>query len=751
MRNRLLIGFSILVLLFTTACENPFFPEKRGRENPNIISVSVTPDSANIITGGVMQFSAAVANSSNQNVTWSITGDNIHTDTEISADGLLKVSDDETIGVEIIVTAVSDANKTKSGSAVVTVIDKTIYSIVIDYRDDETGDTVTANPAEGFEGKEITLNYNVINNGKINNRLHFSGTNEKIDDVTSAGSGTRTYIIDPEDAIDSVIIIIATFTHTDLTIDEISFADSSPIVVKTYGDAPFTNAVKAGHLGTGAITYSSDDEDVASVNNSGVVTIKKAGSAVITAEKAADAVYAHASASYTLDVEHKTLTITGVTGVDRDFIFENTTVAITGGTLVGVVGGDNVSAIVPSTGTMTNANAGNAKPVTTAITLTGSDSGNYSLTQPVVTVNINKVDPVVVWPVGLTAIENFPLGNIPLPGNGTGTPTGVFTWVTPTASAGISGTKAFSMSFTPNDTTNYNTLTQSVNVLVRTVGADIAANMEEIIGDTSRSFQMGQNGDGSSGNANPIHTVTLTQSFSMSKHQVTQEQYMAVMGNNPSYFNGESTGIVDNISREPAEREIQGKRPVEMVSWYEAIIFCNRLSILEGLTPAYSISESTDPDVWGTVPTSSNTTWNAVIILAGSTGYRLPTEAQWEYAAKGGHLSNNYIYSGSNNIDEVAWYFENSNSMTHQVGLKKPNELGLYDMSGNVSEWCWDWYGSYPAGAETDPMGASSGSFRMVRGGGWGNSVLNARSVDRQECENPYYGSFFFGFRLLRP
>ena len=629
-------------------------------------------------------------------------------------------------------------------TVVITLPGKTVYSIVIDFHDKEEGDTITAEPQSGKEGTVITLSYNVIDNNTHYNRLHFSGTNEKIDDVTAAGNGTRKYIIDPEDALDGVITIIATFTHTDLIIDEISFTENAPIINKTYGDAPFTNAVKPGHMGTGAITYSSEDETVATVNNSGTVTIHKAGGTVITAEKAADAVYAHSSVSYKLMSFDKTITITGITAVDRDYIAGNTTVALTtsGFTVVGVINNDNVGFRLGN-GTMANANAGNNKPVTTAITLTGSDAGNYSLNQPVVTVTINKIDPVVVWSTGLMAIVNSPIGNIPLPGNGTGTP-GTFSWVSPNTLAGAAGTRWHNMRFTPNDTTNYNTLTRNVNIWVRTVGEDIAANMEEIVGGTSRSFQMGQCASGN--NVTPVHTVTLTQRFSMSKYQVTQEQYMAVMGNNPSYRHG-GTG------REPAEGEIQGKRPVERVSWYNAIVFCNRLSILEGLTPAYSISGSTNPDAWGTVPTSSNATWNAIIIVAGSTGYRLPTEAQWEYAAKGGHLSNNYIYAGSNDVDEVAWYTDNSGWITHQVGLKKPNELGLYDMSGNVQEWCWDWEGAYTADAKIDPMGASKGLYNVpiLRGWSFIDSATRVRSVSRGYNNSPGNGRDDIGFRVVRP
>jgi formylglycine-generating enzyme required for sulfatase activity len=269
-------------------------------------------------------------------------------------------------------------------------------------------------------------------------------------------------------------------------------------------------------------------------------------------------------------------------------------------------------------------------------------------------------------------------------------------------------------------------------------GGGSSANIE-MVQIPGGSFQMGS----TTGNSNemPVHMVTLT-GFYMGKYPVTQAQYRAVMGSNPS----SSYGVGDNY-------------PVYYVSWYNAIVFCNKLSMAEGLTPAYSISGSTNPADWGSVPTSSNSTWNAVTIVAGSTGYRLPTEAQWEYAAKGGDGSpGNYTYAGSNTIGDVAWYWNNIPSQTsgnsgygtQPVGTKQPNGLGLYDMSGNVWEWCWDWYSSYTSGAQTDPAGAASGSYRVARGGCWDGNASYARSVSRL---NFYPGDRYqsYGFRLVRP
>lgn len=214
----------------------------------------------------------------------------------------------------------------------------------------------------------------------------------------------------------------------------------------------------------------------------------------------------------------------------------------------------------------------------------------------------------------------------------------------------------------------------------------------------------------------PVHQVTVS-SFMIGKYEVTQEQYKQVMGTNPSKF---SSG-----TKAP-------RRPVEQVSWYEAVAFCNRLSELEGLKKVYAINGT---DVKG------DFSWN---------GYRLPTEAEWEYAARGGSQSQGYTYSGSNDAGSVAWHDGNSGNTTHPVGTNAPNELGLYDMSGNVWEWCWDWYkGGYEALPQRDPIGVSSGGPRVNRGGSWNNSFNNLRSTKRNG-NSPSLRYDILGFRLLR-
>ena len=219
----------------------------------------------------------------------------------------------------------------------------------------------------------------------------------------------------------------------------------------------------------------------------------------------------------------------------------------------------------------------------------------------------------------------------------------------------------------------------------------------------------------------PIHSVTLS-SFWIDKYEVTQEEWETVM-----------TGNNNGISATPSWFSGNPNRPVEQVSWYAAIVFCNRKSTQEGLTPAYTING-----------TNVSCNWSA-------NGYRLPTEAEWEYAARGGNQSNGYTYSGSNTVGNVAWYHDNSSYRTHDVGTKAANELGIYDMSGNVWEWCWDWYwyGSYSSSPSSNPRGPYYGSNRVGRGGSWSYYDGYCRVANR-DGNSPGDTGNLLGFRLVR-
>ena len=234
-------------------------------------------------------------------------------------------------------------------------------------------------------------------------------------------------------------------------------------------------------------------------------------------------------------------------------------------------------------------------------------------------------------------------------------------------------------------------------------------------------FTMGSTNSLDNG-ASPTHSVTLS-SFYMGKTEVTQGQWKAVMGSNPSYF----PGVGDN-------------GPVEQVTWYACISYCNKLSIKEGKTPVYSINGNTSPSDW---------TSGVIVFDTTAKGYRLPTEAEWEYAAKGGNQSHNYTYSGSNTIGDVAWYYTNSYNSTHQVSTKTPNELGISDMSGNVMEWCWDWFGEYINTAQTNPNGPSIGTERVLRGGPWSFTDNNCCRVSYRYKANVLISNYGIGFRVV--
>ena len=208
-------------------------------------------------------------------------------------------------------------------------------------------------------------------------------------------------------------------------------------------------------------------------------------------------------------------------------------------------------------------------------------------------------------------------------------------------------------------------------------------------------FMMGaMKGDSdASDDEKPVHQVTLTNDYYIGETQVTQQLWKAVMGSNPSYFKSDN-------------------RPVEKVSWYDCQTFITKLNSLT------------------------------------SQKFRLPTEAEWEYAARGGKKSKGYHYSGSNNLNEVAWYDNNSSSQTHDVATKQPNELGIYDMSGNVWEWCQDRFGSYSSASQTNPTGANSSHYGVNRGGSWFNGARSCRSSNR--CHFSHVSSFYnLGIRLV--
>ncbi len=240
------------------------------------------------------------------------------------------------------------------------------------------------------------------------------------------------------------------------------------------------------------------------------------------------------------------------------------------------------------------------------------------------------------------------------------------------------------------------------------------------------SFIMGNVLYGRNDDEKKEHTV-IVDSFYISVTEITQEQWSRVMG----------TSVSQLRDRGKSNWPIKGEGddfPIYYVSWYDAIEFCNKLSVIDNLQPVYTIL-------------NNKVTWDHQ-----SNGYRLPTEAEWEYTAKGGPVQQGQEkrYAGGDDLDTLGWYYKNSSSMNNEVGKKKQNNIGIFDMSGNVWEWCWDIYGAYSGEQQKNPFGADTGDKRVTRGGHWYGEP-DGIPVFARNNESPDMIGLTSGFRIVKP
>jgi len=834
MKKKLFYG-ALVILILVGACSNPFFPEKKDdgkitfddgktkKTPPDVVETYTGTDSdgstyeLEIYDDNTYVLTVTDENGNKKTSTGKVVDDDgngtltLAPDKDLDETFTVTVDDDEIVDIEGEITFDDGSTKeviivklTPINSATVTVTapakGETPLTAADTNDESYTCGTVTWSPNDSpFLGnKKYTATVTLTANENYVFAAGFTATINGISAIVNVENNRETATIslefDATLAFEVTGISIKT-QPSNLTYTHGDTLDLSGLVVTLTFDVGPDEDFELAHFGTLISTVPAHDAVLSHTKHDGKPIVVYFGS--------------ESANTNNLTVNKKALTVKGASHAKQ---YDTTTTAsgVTV-TLDGIIGSEDVTADVV-TAEYTSSDAGTTSVNITAVTLTGDDAGNYTVTLPpnnVTVVGITKANPLgVTFPTAAPITYGEALSTSALTG---GVGAGTFNWTDGTIIPTV-GNSGYDVTFTPTNE-NYNTLTQNVNITVNcriifntnggssipdqgvasgtavsrppnptrsgyvfdnwyadagfavpynfaaavtansttlyarwiSVIDDIANNLVQVSGNSSpMSFQMGQNGDGTTGNVTPVHTVTFTQSFSMGKYEVTQAQYQAVMGSLPSSLtSGTNYGRGDNY-------------PVYYVSWYDALVFCNKLSIAEGLTPAYRIKNSTDPSTWGSVPTSRDTDWDAVTIDGDSNGYRLPTEAQWEYAAKGGNTGEAFTYSGSDTVGDVAWYSGNNGSSgsadygSKAVGTKAPNGLGLYDMSGNVYEWCWDWYGTYPSDSQTDPQGASSGSLRVLRGGGWSNSATYVRSAYRDDTD-PYVRYGDIGFRILRP
>jgi uncharacterized repeat protein (TIGR02543 family) len=781
------------------------------------VSNSVTgvnlPSTSGVIVGGTTTLSATVTptNATNKALTWSSSDTDVATVTNGKVTGVA-------VGTAVITVTTDDGSFTASCS--VTVSDKVVPVTGVTLNKNSIGsnsslfyvgyktETLIANIAPG-DATNTNLTWTSSN--------YLIADVTQSGEVTGVSDGTATITVTTEDGGKTANCTVRVSTAA---VTGVNLNNESLILNKgdTNGFS-LTAIIEPEYATNKNVTWKSSDITVATVDTNGLVTPVATGRATITVTTVDGNKTRTCVVTVNIPVENVTLapsadlavgasvtltpTITPPNASNKTVTWssgndDSIATVSTGGVVTGVAAGTTAITVTTNDGGKTAICAVKVTVPVTGVTLSKNTTTILVGMSEILIATVapaNASDRTVIWRINPTGIATVTNGTV------TGVKAGTATITVTTANGGQTDTCTVTVPTTYivtfNSNGGYFSKPSEISVTTRVASNDMVSppatkptkdkdifngwykDLEtstaydfdtqkvtenitlyakwipkvEMVSIPSGRFNLGspENEPGRFANEGTQRAVDMS-AFLMGKFEVTQEQYEAVMGkdNNPSDFDGRSPG------KEAADWEEQGKRPVESVSWYEAIVFCNKLSIAEGLSPAYSIAGEKDPAVWienngNTIPTD-NSTWNAVTIVSGSNGYRLPTEAQWEYACRAGTIT--AFYTGDTAGFNTGWYggtSGNSGGKTHQVGLKLPNAWGLYDMHGNVFEWCWDWFNAYTSQQNADPTGPATGTQRVRRGGCWNQSADNMRSAYRSSHAEPNNKTSQVGFRVARP
>jgi uncharacterized protein YjdB len=659
-----------------------------------VTGVSLNKTSASIIVGNFETLTATItpANATNQNLIWTSSAPDIATVTNGVVIGV-------SAGNAVITVSTVDGNKTVACAVTVTA-PIPVNSVSLSYSSyglyvgDSLTLTATVNPTNATNKAVTWSSSNIVvatvsENGVVN--------------AVSAGYATITVTTSDGGKTAACLVTVYPISVTGVTLNKTSaslLVGGTETLVATVSPSNATNK---------DVSWSSNNTAVATVSSTGVVTAVSAGNATITVTTSGYGYKAYCDVT----VNATNVPVTGVT-------LNKSSTALTVGTSETLT-----PTVAPSNATNQNVTWTTSNSSITTVTngvVTGAAVGSATITATTVdggktaacVVTVNAANVLVTGvtlnksSTALTVGTSETLTAIIVPSNATNKSIIWSSSNSNVASVSVNGTvTAISKgTVTITVTTMDGNISATCAVIVNS-SESVPSNFVYIEGGK---FIMGSPSDEPNRyyEEGPQHQVTVS-AFYMGKYEVTQAEYESVMGTNPSYYKGSNL-------------------PVGYVSWYDAVEYCNRLSQREGLTLVYQGSGDNITCNW-----SAN-------------GYRLPTEAEWEYACRAGTTT--AYNTGSTISTNTGWYSSNSNGTTHPVGQKTPNAWGLYDMHGNVWEWCWDRYGYYSSVAQTNPRGPVSGSWRVIRGGSLScDERLLLRSAFRTYSN---FGNFDNGFRVVR-